>query len=147
MGGLSLVTRPSDRLAEEVLQHAREALRLVVVHHVARVVELDLAAMMRRKDKVVKGLTAGVASLFKKNGVAHVRGSARIAAPGSVSVEGADAGTLLHAPDCYMDKIAIGPGYPKGTVDLDAPPNEGTVARIRAIEGILAARVLPIIES
>src|SRR5919109_2744226 len=29
--------------------------------------KLDLAAMMRRKDKVVKGLTAGVASLFKKN--------------------------------------------------------------------------------
>jgi fructose-1,6-bisphosphatase II / sedoheptulose-1,7-bisphosphatase len=33
----------------------------------------------------------------------------------------AEAGTLLHAPDCYMEKIAIGPGYPKGTIDLDAP--------------------------
>jgi fructose-1,6-bisphosphatase II / sedoheptulose-1,7-bisphosphatase len=36
----------------------------------------------------------------------------------------ADAGTLLHAPDCYMDKIAIGPGYPKGVIDLDAPAEE-----------------------
>jgi fructose-1,6-bisphosphatase II / sedoheptulose-1,7-bisphosphatase len=35
----------------------------------------------------------------------------------------ADEGTLLHAPDVYMDKIAIGPGYPKGVVDLDAPPD------------------------
>ena len=57
-------------------------------------VELDLAAMMRRKDKVVKGLTGGVASLFKKNGVKHVRGSARIAGPGAVTVSAPDAGTL-----------------------------------------------------
>lgn len=32
----------------------------------------------------------------------------------------ASAGTMLHAPDTYMDKIAIGPGYPEGVVDLDA---------------------------
>src|SRR5207237_8489658 len=32
-------------------------------------VELDLPAMMARKDKVVRGLTQGVAGLFKKNGV------------------------------------------------------------------------------
>ena len=32
----------------------------------------------------------------------------------------ADEGTLLHAPDCYMQKIAIGPGYPKGTIDLES---------------------------
>src|SRR4029079_3131920 len=42
--------------------------------------------------------------------------------PGAVpTLAMADAGTLLHAPDCYMEKIAIGPGYPKGTIDLDAP--------------------------
>jgi fructose-1,6-bisphosphatase II / sedoheptulose-1,7-bisphosphatase len=29
-------------------------------------------------------------------------------------------GGLLHAPDMYMNKIAIGPGYPEGIVDLDA---------------------------
>ncbi len=57
-------------------------------------VELDLSTMMRRKDKVVKGLTAGVASLFKKNGVTHLRGAARIAAPGTVAVVGADEATL-----------------------------------------------------
>jgi len=33
-------------------------------------------------------------------------------------------GGLLHAPDMYMNKIAIGPGYPDGTVDLDASPAE-----------------------
>ena len=35
----------------------------------------------------------------------------------------AQAGSLLHAPDVYMDKIAIGPGYPAGVVDLDATPD------------------------
>ena len=32
-------------------------------------------------------------------------------------------------------------------VDLDAPPNEATVARIRSIDGILSVRVLPIIDA
>ena len=32
----------------------------------------------------------------------------------------ATAGTMLHAPDTYMDKIAVGPGLPEGVVDLDA---------------------------
>src|SRR5687767_10550344 len=41
--------------------------------------------------------------------------------PGSIAVMAmAEAGTLLAAPDVYMEKIAIGPGYPAGVVDLDA---------------------------
>jgi fructose-1,6-bisphosphatase II / sedoheptulose-1,7-bisphosphatase len=44
----------------------------------------------------------------------------------------AEKGTLLNAPDTYMDKIAIGPGYPDGIVDLDADPAENIVAMARA---------------
>ena len=33
----------------------------------------------------------------------------------------AEKGNFLHAPDVYMDKIAVGPGLPPGVVDLDAP--------------------------
>ncbi|MEL6217572.1 MAG: class II fructose-bisphosphatase [Pseudomonadota bacterium] len=32
--------------------------------------------------------------------------------------------SMLHAPDVYMDKLAIGPGYPEGLVDLDMEPGE-----------------------
>ena len=32
--------------------------------------------------------------------------------------------SMLHAPDVYMDKLAIGPGYPEGLVDLDMAPGE-----------------------
>jgi fructose-1,6-bisphosphatase II / sedoheptulose-1,7-bisphosphatase len=45
--------------------------------------------------------------------------------PGSIATLAlAEHGTLLHAPDIYMDKIAVGPGYPTGVVDLDAPAEE-----------------------
>jgi fructose-1,6-bisphosphatase II / sedoheptulose-1,7-bisphosphatase len=41
-------------------------------------------------------------------------------------------GGLLHAPDIYMNKIAIGPGYPQGLVDLDAPAGDNIVALAKA---------------
>jgi fructose-1,6-bisphosphatase II / sedoheptulose-1,7-bisphosphatase len=45
--------------------------------------------------------------------------------PGAIATLAmADEGALLHAPDIYMDKIAIGPGYPNGVVDLDASAEE-----------------------
>src|SRR5436309_10829319 len=50
-------------------------------------VELDLAAMMARKDKVVRGLTQGIAGLFKKNKVEWVRGTARLLGPGRIAVD------------------------------------------------------------
>jgi fructose-1,6-bisphosphatase II / sedoheptulose-1,7-bisphosphatase len=40
----------------------------------------------------------------------------------------APAGTLLQAPDTYMDKIAVGPGYPQGIVDLDRSPADNIKA-------------------
>jgi len=44
----------------------------------------------------------------------------------------AEPGTLLNAPDTYMDKIAIGPGYKDGTIDLDADPADNIVALAKA---------------
>src|SRR6187397_3038769 len=53
--------------------------------------------------------------------------------PGAIATLAiADEGTLLHAPDCYMDKIAIGPGYPKGTINLDAPADENIMSLAKA---------------
>src|SRR6201991_1525375 len=44
----------------------------------------------------------------------------------------AEPGTMLHAPDTYMDKIAIGPGYKDGLVDLDAEPADNINALAKA---------------
>src|SRR6201991_2842106 len=53
--------------------------------------------------------------------------------PGSIAVMAmAQAGSLLNAPDVYMEKIAIGPGYPVGVVDLDASPEENVRALAKA---------------
>jgi fructose-1,6-bisphosphatase II / sedoheptulose-1,7-bisphosphatase len=53
--------------------------------------------------------------------------------PGSIAVMAmATGGSLLHAPDVYMEKIAIGPGYPKGVVDLDRTPEENIRALAKA---------------
>ena len=53
--------------------------------------------------------------------------------PGSIAVMAmAKAGSLLNAPDVYMDKIAIGPGYAPGVVDLDMTPEENVRALAKA---------------
>ena len=44
----------------------------------------------------------------------------------------AEQGGLLNAPDVYMDKLAIGAGYPAGTVSLDRTPTENVHALARA---------------
>jgi fructose-1,6-bisphosphatase II / sedoheptulose-1,7-bisphosphatase len=41
-------------------------------------------------------------------------------------------GSMLHAPDVYMDKVAIGPGYPEGVVHLDMSPTERIHALAKA---------------
>jgi fructose-1,6-bisphosphatase II / sedoheptulose-1,7-bisphosphatase len=51
----------------------------------------------------------------------------------------AETGTLLNAPDVYMEKIAIGPGYPPGVVDLDRSPTEN-------IRSLAEAKGVPVSE-
>ena len=53
--------------------------------------------------------------------------------PGAIAtIAMADHGAMLHAPDIYMDKIAVGPGYPKNVVDLDAPVDQNILALAKA---------------
>ncbi len=44
----------------------------------------------------------------------------------------AEKGSLLYAPDVYMEKIAVGPGYPAGVVNLDAEPAENIASLAKA---------------
>lgn len=58
------------------------------------------------------------------------------AGPNSLAVLAiADEGGLLNAPDVYMDKIAVGPGYPEGIIDLDKTPTENITA-VAAAKGV-----------
>ncbi len=47
----------------------------------------------------------------------------------------AEESCLLHAPDVYMEKLAIGPGYPEGTIDLAKSPADN-VRSIAAAKGV-----------
>ncbi len=46
-----------------------------------------------------------------------------------------ESGGMLNAPDTYMDKIAIGPGYPEGIISLDAAPadNVESIAKEKGV--------------
>jgi len=52
----------------------------------------------------------------------------------------AEAGSLLNAPDVYMDKIAIGPGFKEGTIDLDAEPADNIISLAKA-KGVKPDRI------
>ena len=47
---------------------------------------------------------------------------------------------LLEVPNVYMEKIAVGPGYPEGIVDLDMEPDEA-VRRLAAAKGVKAREI------
>lgn len=49
-------------------------------------------------------------------------------------------GSLLNAPDVYMEKIAVGPGYPEGVVDLAQPPEVNLQALARA-KGVAVSEI------
>jgi fructose-1,6-bisphosphatase II / sedoheptulose-1,7-bisphosphatase len=57
----------------------------------------------------------------------------------------AEEGCLLNAPDTYMEKLAVGPGYPEGTIDLTRPVAENirAIAKAKGVEpGDITACVL-----
>ncbi|MDQ2089467.1 class II fructose-bisphosphatase [Marimonas arenosa] len=61
--------------------------------------------------------------------------------PGALTVIAmAPRGALLHAPDVYMEKLAIGPGYAEGVVGLEMSPAERVKALARA-KGVKMAEI------
>jgi fructose-1,6-bisphosphatase II / sedoheptulose-1,7-bisphosphatase len=55
------------------------------------------------------------------------------AGPNALAVlAAAEEGCLLNAPDVYMDKLAVGPGYPEGVIDLNKSVRENVEAVAKA---------------
>jgi fructose-1,6-bisphosphatase II / sedoheptulose-1,7-bisphosphatase len=58
------------------------------------------------------------------------------AGPNALAVlAAAEEGGLLHAPDVYMEKLAVGPGYPEGVIDLNKTATEN-VSAVAAAKGV-----------
>ncbi|MEK6636805.1 MAG: class II fructose-bisphosphatase [Pseudomonadota bacterium] len=53
----------------------------------------------------------------------------------------AEHGNLLNAPDVYMDKLAVGPGYPEGIIDLNKSATEN-VAAVAAAKGVAPSEII-----
>ena len=53
----------------------------------------------------------------------------------------AEQGCLLNAPDVYMDKLAVGPGYPAGVIDLDKSPADN-VRAVAAAKGVAPNEII-----
>jgi dihydrolipoamide dehydrogenase len=81
---------------------------------------LDLKAMLARKDSVVKGLTDGVAFLFKKNKITWVQGAGRLAGSGKVVVKGTGGETRML--ECKAVLLATG----SEAVSLPSLPFDGS---------------------
>jgi fructose-1,6-bisphosphatase II / sedoheptulose-1,7-bisphosphatase len=65
--------------------------------------------------------------------------------PGAIATMAmAEGGTLLNAPDVYMEKIAIGPGYPTGVVDLDTSAEDNIRALAKA-KGVKPADITALV--
>ncbi|MFO6447041.1 class II fructose-bisphosphatase [Erythrobacter sp. NE805] len=63
------------------------------------------------------------------------------AGPNALAVlAAAEEGCLLNAPDVYMDKLAVGPGYPEGIIDLAKSATENVCAVAKA-KGVSPAQI------
>jgi fructose-1,6-bisphosphatase II / sedoheptulose-1,7-bisphosphatase len=64
------------------------------------------------------------------------------AGPNALAVlAAAENGCLLNAPDVYMEKLAVGPGYPEGVIDLAKSPT-ANIEAIAAAKGVRPNEVI-----
>jgi dihydrolipoamide dehydrogenase len=111
----------------EVLETMRHSAEYGVL---ADNVRLDYSAVLKRKDRVVKNLTDGVAGLLKANGVTVVDGHARFVGPRTVEVVG-------------VGEAPLGDGGPR----YNAPPaaDGRPTARLEGRNLIVAAGSTPVL--
>jgi dihydrolipoamide dehydrogenase len=98
----------------EILDKLGSAGQFGVVVEKAR---LDWEALQKRKDRVVRKLAAGVAYLFKKNGVESVRGFGTLADTGRLDVRSGEEITTLHARNILIATGSEPRGLPGFEID------------------------------
>jgi fructose-1,6-bisphosphatase II / sedoheptulose-1,7-bisphosphatase len=94
--------------------------------------ERDEAPMLYIGEKVGRGGAAIDIALDPLEGTTL---TAKAMANALAVMAWAPKGTLLNAPDTYMDKIACGPGYPSSVIDLDRSPADN-VRALAAAKGV-----------
>lgn len=133
MASAQLIGRGDEKAADQAAVNAmREQLNLLDISGVVVIGEgeRDEAPMLYIGEEVGTGTGPGVDIALDP-----LEGTTLTAKdmPNALTVIAmAPRGTLLHAPDVYMEKLAIGPGYPKDVVHLDMTPRERVEALANA---------------
>ncbi len=91
-------------------------------------VRVDYAKVLARKDKVVKQLVGGVASLLESNGVQVIRGSGRLVERGKVVITGANEATI-SAKD-----VIIATGSEPASLPIKGASGSGVIDSDGALE-------------
>jgi fructose-1,6-bisphosphatase II len=123
--------RQSDHVAVEAMRKAMDSLPMrgtVVIGEGER----DEAPMLYIGEKVGRGAKDDIEVSIA---VDPLEGTNLCAtgSPGAIAVLAAsNRGGLLHAPDCYMDKIVVGPAA-RDAIDLDAPVKDNLAAIARCL--------------
>ncbi len=134
LASASLVGRGDEKAADQAAVNAmREQLNLLDIKGVVVIGEgeRDEAPMLYIGEEVGTGSGPGVDIALDP-----LEGTTLTAKdmPNALTVIAmGPRGSMLHAPDTYMDKLAVGPGYPEGVVSLDMSP------RVR-VEALAAAK-------
>lgn len=119
-----LMGRGNEKAADQAAVDAmRQALNMMAINGTVVIGEgeRDEAPMLYIGEKVGTGGAGIDIALDPLEGTTLTAKGA----PNALAVMAlAEAGNFLHAPDVYMDKIAVGGGLPDGVVDLDASPAE-----------------------
>ena len=136
----ALVGRGDEMAADQAAVDAmRTALNELAIDGVIVIGEgeRDEAPMLYIGEKVGKGGPAIDIALDPLEGTSL---TAKAMSNALAVMAWAPTGTMLQAPDTYMDKIACGPGYPEGVLDLDASPADNARA-IAAAKGVAITEV------
>src|SRR5580704_1066751 len=126
----------SDRAAVESMRRSLDTIPIegtIVIGEGER----DQAPMLYIGEKVGAGAPNGAADAIAVDiAVDPLEGTNLCCSGGAGAITvlaAAEAGGLLHAPDCYMEKIIVGPAA-KGAVDLDAPVKHNLKAIARRLQ-------------
>jgi fructose-1,6-bisphosphatase II / sedoheptulose-1,7-bisphosphatase len=130
--------KAADKAAVDAMRQALNAIdmdgRIVIGEG-----ERDEAPMLYIGEKV--GTGAGPAIDIALDPLEGTTLAAKAMANALAVIAFSPRGGMLHAPDTYMDKIAIGPGYAAGTIDLDASPEEN-VRNLAEAKGVKVADIV-----
>jgi fructose-1,6-bisphosphatase class II len=110
--------------------------------------ERDEAPMLYIGEKVGAGSLDGVPFPQVDIAVDPLEGTNLCAtgAPNAITVLAAsERGGLLHAPDCYMEKLVVGPSC-KGKVDIEAPVKDNMAAIAKALDRDIEDLVVIVLE-